>query len=170
MTAERVRAAYTLSERRRRRPLDRGVDTRDLTKEFSAMTPTTATPSASADASLGELVASISQQTSRLVRDEMRLAQAEMTAKGKRAGIGAGLFGGAGLLSLFGLACFISAAALALTLVLPGWAAALIVGGLLFAVAGLAAVFGKREVSAATPPVPEEAVAGVKQDLQVLKH
>jgi len=133
----------------------------------SAAPHTQATP---ADASLGELVASISQQTSRLVRDEMRLAQAEMAEKGKKAGLGAGLFGGAGLLSLFGLACFISAAALALTLVLPGWAAALIVGGLLFAVAGVAAMMGKREVSEATPPVPEEALASVKQDLQVLKH
>jgi putative superfamily III holin-X len=159
------------SEPRRRRPLDRGVDTIDLTKEPSVMTATTHTPhSAPADASLGELVASISQQTSRLVRDEMRLAQAEMAAKGKKAGIGAGLFGGAGLLSLFGLACCISAAALALSYVLPDWAAALIVGALLFAVAGVAAMIGKREVSEAAPPVPEEAVASVKQDLQVLKH
>lgn len=125
---------------------------------------------APSDASLGELVASISQQTSLLVRDEMRLAQAELAAKGKKAGIGAGLFGGAGLLSLFGLACFISAAALGLAVVLPGWAAALIVGALLFAVAGVAAVIGKREVGQATPPVPEEAVASVKQDLRALKH
>jgi hypothetical protein len=162
------------TEHHRRRPPDRGIDaidSIDLTRESSVMTASTQTPhSAPADASLGELVASISQQTSRLVRDEMRLAQAEMAAKGKKAGIGAGLFGGAGLLSLFGLACFISAAALGLAYVLPGWAAALIVGALLFAVAGVAALMGKREVSEATPPVPEEAVAGVKQDLQVLKH
>jgi hypothetical protein len=168
------------TEHRRRRPLDRGidrvdsadrVDTIDLTKESSVMTASTHTPhSTPSDASLGELVASISQQTSRLVRDEMKLAQAEMAAKGKKAGLGAGLFGGAGLLSLFGLACLISAAALGLTYVVPGWAAALIVGALLFAVAGVAAMIGKREVSEATPPVPEEAVAGVKQDLQVLKH
>lgn len=147
------------------------VDTIDLTKESSVMTASTHTPhSAPADASLGELVAAVSQQTGRLVRDEMRLAQAEMAAKGKKAGLGAGLFGGAGLLSLFGLACLISAAALGLTYVVPGWAAALIVGALLFAVAGVAALIGKREVTEATPPVPEEAVAGVKQDLQVIKH
>lgn len=148
------------------------TDAIDLTMEVSAVpaSPHAHTATAPSDASLGELVASLSQQTSRLVRDELRLAQAEMAAKGKKAGIGAGLFGGAGLLSLFGLACFISAAALALTLALPGWAATLIVGGLLFVVAGVAAGMGKREVSEATPPVPEEAVAGVKQDLQVLKH
>jgi hypothetical protein len=154
----------------RLRPLERGGDTVELTKETLPVTANTQAHSAPADASLGELVASISQHTTRLVRDEMRLAQAEMAEKGKKAGIGAGLFGGAGLLSLFGLACFISAVALALSLVLPGWAAALIVGALLFAVAGIAAIIGKREVSEATPPVPEEAVAGVKQDLQVLKH
>src|SRR5690349_16091768 len=106
------------AEPRRRRPLDRGVDTLDQTKESPVVTTTTRMQSPS-DASLGELVSSISEQTSRLVRDEMRLAQAEMTAKGKKAGIGAGLFGGAGLMSIFGLACFISAAALALSLVLP---------------------------------------------------
>jgi len=162
------------AEHRRRRPLDRGVDTlvltTDPTKEPSAVTADTQMHSTTSDASLGELVSAISEQTSRLVRDEMRLAQAEMTVKGKKAGLGAGLFGGAGLMSIFGLACFISAAALALSLVLPAWAAALIVGGLLFAVAGVAAMIGKREVSEATPPVPEEAVASVKQDLQVLKH
>lgn len=158
------------TEPRGRRPLDRSTDTIDLTRESSAVTAQTRMQGAPSEASVGELVASISQQTSQLVRDEMRLAQVEMAAKGKKAGIGAGLFGGAGLFSLFGLACFISAAALALTLVLPGWAAALIVGGLLFAVAGVAAMIGKREVHEATPPVPEEAVAGVKQDLQVLKH
>jgi hypothetical protein len=158
------------SDPRRRRPLDRGIDTIDLTKEPSAVTASTHTNNAPSDASLGELVSSLSEQTSRLVRDEMRLAQAEMAAKGKKAGIGAGLFGGAGLLSIFGLACFVSAIALALTLVLPGWAAALITGALLFAIAGVAAMIGKREVSEATPPVPEEAVASVKQDLQVLKH
>jgi hypothetical protein len=162
------------TDHRRRRPLDRGADTLDLTvdptREPATVTADTHIPSATSDASLGELVSAISEQTSRLVRDEMRLAQAEMTVKGKKAGIGAGLFGGAGLMSIFGLACFISAAALALSLVLPAWAAALIVGGLLFAVAAVAAMIGKREVREATPPVPEEAVASVKRDLQVLKH
>ena len=158
------------AEQGRRRPLHSGVDTLDPTKEPFTVTADTHMHSTTSDASLGELVSAISEQTSRLVRDEMRLAQAEMTVKGKKAGLGAGLFGGAGLMSIFGLACFISAAALALTLVLPAWAAALIVGGLLFAVAAVAAMIGKREVSEATPPVPEEAVASVKQDLQVLKH
>lgn len=121
------------------------------------------------EASLGELVARMSAQTSRLIRDEMRLAQAEMTAKGKAAGIGAGLFGGAGLFALYGLACLVTAAILGLAGPVPDWLAAVIVGIALFVVAGVAALVGKREVSAATPPVPEEAVSGVKQDVHTLK-
>jgi putative superfamily III holin-X len=121
------------------------------------------------EASLGELVARMSEQTSRLIRDEMRLAQAEMTAKGKAAGLGAGLFGGAGLFALYGLACLVTAAILALAGPVPDWLAAVIVGVALFVVAGVAALIGKREVTAATPPVPEEAVRGVKQDVQTLK-
>jgi hypothetical protein len=131
------------------------------------MTDPTSTPRDPHEASLGELVARMSEQTSRLIRDEMRLAQAEMTAKGKAAGIGAGLFGGAGLFALYGLACLVAAAILALAGPVPDWLAAVIIGIALFA--GVAAVVGKREVSAATPPVPEEAVEGVKQDVQILK-
>ncbi|MGI8880613.1 MAG: phage holin family protein, partial [Jatrophihabitans sp.] len=119
--------------------------------------------------SLGELVSQLSEQTSRLVRDELRLAQAEMTAKGKKAGIGAALFGGAGLMALYGVACLVAAAILALAGPVPDWAAALIVGGVLLAVGGVAALIGKRDVSQATPPVPAEAVAGLKQDLHTLK-
>ncbi len=133
------------------------------------MTDPTAAQRDPHEASLGELVARMSEQTSRLIRDEMRLAQAEMTAKGKAAGIGAGLFGGAGLFALYGLACLVTAAILGLAGPVPDWLAAVIVGLVLFAVAGVAAVIGKREVSAATPPVPEEAVRGVKQDVQTLK-
>lgn len=133
------------------------------------MTDPLSAPRGPHDASLGELVARMSEQTSRLIRDEMRLAQAEMTAKGKAAGIGAGLFGGAGLFALYGLACLVTAAILGLAGPVPDWLAAVIVGIALFVVAGIAALIGKREVSAATPPVPEQAVQGVKQDVQTLK-
>jgi hypothetical protein len=120
-------------------------------------------------ASLGDLVARMSEQTSRLIRDELRLAQLELADKGKKAGIGAGLFGGAGLCAVFGAGCLVAAAILALAGPVPDWAAALIVGVVLFAAAGVAALLGKREVTAATPPMPEEAVTGVKQDVQTLK-
>jgi Flp pilus assembly protein TadB len=91
------------------------------------------------DASIGELMSQLSAQTSRLVRDEMRLAQKELQRSVKHAGIGAGLISVAGLLALFGLLTLIAAAVAALALVLPVWAAALIVGAVLFASAGIAA-------------------------------
>jgi uncharacterized membrane protein YqjE len=130
---------------------------------------TSLSQSAGHEPSLGELVGQMSEQTSRLIKDEFRLAQAEMTAKGKKAGIGAALFGSAGLIALYGVACLVAAAILALAGPVPDWAAALIVGAVLFAVAGVAALVGKREVIDATPPVPVEAIAGLKEDVITLK-
>ena len=96
------------------------------------------------DASTGELIGQLTEQLSTLVRDEARLAQAEVTQKAKKLGLGAGLFGGAGLMAFFGLAVLISAAVLGLAEVLPGWLAALIVAVVLFAVAGVLALVGRR--------------------------
>ncbi len=121
------------------------------------------------DASLGDLVSRITGDLGQLVRDEMRLAQAEMTQKAKRAGLGAGLFGGAGLIVAYAIGAFVAAAILALAGPMPGWAAALIIGGALLLVAAVAALIGKREVGQAVPPVPTQAVAGVKEDLHALK-
>lgn len=121
------------------------------------------------DSSVGDLVSRVSEQTSHLIRDELRLAQAEMAAKAKRAGIGAGMFGGAGLLSVFGLGCLVAAAVLALAGPVSDWLAAVIVGVALLAVAGAAALVGKKKVAQAGPPVPTAAVHGVKQDVQTLK-
>src|SRR5215467_4496539 len=96
------------------------------------------------DTSIGDLVSRVSEQTSRLIRNELRLAQAEMAAKGKRAGMGAGMFGGAGLLSVFGLGCLVAAAVLALAGPVADWLAAVIVGIALLAVAGVVALIGKK--------------------------
>jgi hypothetical protein len=126
-------------------------------------------PADPSDASTGELVAQLSEQTSRLIRDELRLAQLELTAKGKKAGLGAGLFGGAGAIAFFGAGSMVAAAILGLAVAISAWLAALLVGLALFAVAGLAALVGKREVTQATPPMPTEAVEGMKQDLRTLK-
>jgi uncharacterized membrane protein YqjE len=122
------------------------------------------------DRPIGELVQQMSEQVSRLVREELRLAQLELAQKGKRAGIGVGLFGGSGLLSLYGLAAIIAGVALLLALVLPAWAAALIVGGVLLAMAGVAALLGKRQVSQATPPTPQQTIDSVKTDVEVVKE
>jgi uncharacterized membrane protein YqjE len=131
---------------------------------------TRATAPPPADPSTGQLVSDLTDQISRLVRDEARLAQVEVTQKAKRLGIGAGLFGGAGLFAFFGLAALITTAILLLALVVPAWLAALIVAVVLFAVAGVLALVGKKDVQKATPPVPTEAIASTKTDIQTVKE
>ena len=119
--------------------------------------------------SMGELFKHLSDEMSTLVRQELRLAQAEMSQKGKRAGIGAGMFGGAGLMGVMALgtlsACLIAALALAMHV----WLAALIVTVLYAAVAGGLALRGKERIQQATPPVPEQTVETVKEDVQWAK-
>ncbi len=128
------------------------------------------TPADPADASTGQLISQLTEQISTLVRSEARLAQAEVTQKAKRLGVGAGLFGGAGLVAFFGLAALITTAILALALVLPAWLAALIVAVVLFAIAGVLALLGKKDVDKATPPLPTEAIAGVQADIATVKQ
>lgn len=121
-----------------------------------------------ADASLGELVSQLSTQTSRLVRDELRLAQKEFQESAKHAGIGAGLLSVAGLFAFLGLATVIAAAVAALSLVLPVWAAALIVALVLFVMAGIAALVSKKHAEEVTPAAPRT-VETVKADIQEVK-
>ncbi len=122
-------------------------------------------------ASTGELISRLSEQTSTLIRDEMGLAQAEMTAKAKHAGTGLGMFGAGGLLAFFGIAGLITTAILALALVLPAWASALIVTVILFIAAAVVSLMGKKQVEQATPAAPERTVANLKQDVaQVKEH
>ena len=118
---------------------------------------------------MGALVHDLSQQVSTLVRDEMRLAQAEMTRKGKKAGLGLGMFGAAGLFGFFGFAAIVTAAILLIGLVLPYWVSAFIIAGGLFLVAGVIALVGKSEVSSATPMKPEETMASVHEDVETVK-
>jgi Flp pilus assembly protein TadB len=120
------------------------------------------------DASIGELMSQLSSQTSRLVRDEIRLAQKEFQESAKHAGIGAGLLSVAGLLAILGLATFIAAGVAALSLVLPVWAAALIVGAVLFVAAGIAALVSRKEAREATPAAPRT-VETIKADIQEVK-
>jgi Putative Actinobacterial Holin-X, holin superfamily III len=122
------------------------------------------------EASTGELFSRLSEQMSTLVRDELRLAQLDLTERGKRVGIGAGALGGAGAVAYLGAATLIAAAVLGLTEALPAWLSALIVGLVLLAVAGGLALFGKNKVQSGTPPVPTEAVEGLKQDVQTVKE
>jgi len=127
-------------------------------------------PTAIHDRSTGDLVKLLSEQVTVLVRDELKLAQLEMTRKGKQAGAGAGMMGGGGLLSLYGVACLIACAVIAIAGVVAAWLAALIVGVALLAVAAAAALLGKGRLQKAAPPVPGEAVARIKTDVDVIKQ
>ena len=120
--------------------------------------------------STGELVSQLSTEISHLVRDELRLAQVEVSGKAKQAGIGAGLFGVAGVLAAYGVGVLITTAILALALAVDAWLAALIVGVVVLAAAGIAALLGKNRVAQAVPPVPTRAVEGVKEDVETLRH
>jgi len=136
---------------------------------MSTSTPGQPGHSVNDDPTLGALVHDLTQQVPALIRSEIRLAQAEMTEKGKRAGVGIGMFSAAGLLAFFGLGCVITTAILALAHGLPDWLSALIVGVVLFAGAAVVALVGKKEVQQATPAAPEHAIEGVKEDLAVVK-
>jgi hypothetical protein len=120
--------------------------------------------------STGELIKLLSEQVSTLVRDELKLAQLEMTRKGKQAGIGAGMLGGGGLLAMYGIGCLIACAIIGISRVLAPWLSALVVGVALLAVAGIAALVGKSRLQQATPPVPQEAVQSVKADVDEIKE
>jgi hypothetical protein len=121
------------------------------------------------DRPLGELVQDLSRQTSTLIRQEMRLAQAELTEKGRHAGRGASMFGGAGLVALYGVGALIAAAILGLATVLEPWIAAAAVGAGLLLLAGILALTGKKELKEAGPPKPEQALDSVQRDIETVK-
>jgi uncharacterized membrane protein YqjE len=120
--------------------------------------------------SVGDLVQQLSQQTAALVRQEMRLAQVELQEKGKRAGIGAGMFGGAGLVALYGVGAVIAAVIMLVATAIEPWVSALIVGVVLLATAGIVALLGKRQVEQATPPKPERAIESMQDDVEHVKE
>ena len=121
------------------------------------------------DKPLGELVQDLSRQTSTLIRQEMRLAQAELIEKGRHAGRGAGMFGGAGAVALYGVGALVAAAILGLATVLEPWIAAAAIGAGLLLVAGILALTGKRELDEAGPPKPEQAIESVQRDIDTVK-
>ncbi|GAA4056501.1 phage holin family protein [Actinomadura miaoliensis] len=124
---------------------------------------------ASADASAGELVAQAGRQIGELVRQEMELARVEMAGKARNAGKSAGLFGGAGAVAFYGGAALVGAAVAGLAVVWPVWAAALVVGVVLLALAGVLALTGRNRLDRATPPAPAAAAASVREDVHEIK-
>ncbi|MBQ1123483.1 phage holin family protein [Streptomyces sp. B15] len=123
-----------------------------------------------ADESVSHLVQQASGQLSQLVRQELRLAQIEMQQKGKRFGLGGGMFGGAGLMGFIALQARAATAIVALDLVLPLWLAALVVTAALAVIAGVLALAGKGQIKKGTPPAPERTVASVKADVAEVKE
>jgi hypothetical protein len=119
--------------------------------------------------STAELVQRASEQISLLVRDELALAKAELAEKGKHAGLGIGLFGGAGAFAFYGVGALVATGILALALVLPAWLAALVVTVALFLSAGIMALVGQRQVKRAVPPVPQSVTSGLKADVDTVK-
>jgi uncharacterized membrane protein YqjE len=128
---------------------------------------TRTTPAAKSTA---DLIRDVTELVPRLVQEELALAKAELTEKGKHAGVGAGLFGGGGLFAFFGLAVLIAAAVLGLAEAVPAWASALIVGAILLVLAGILALVGRSQVKQAVPPMPTKAVDSTKQDVQAVKE
>jgi MFS family permease len=121
------------------------------------------------DRPVADLMRDLSQQTSKLVSQEIELAKAEMAEKGKQVGMGAGAFGGAGIVALYAVGALTAAAILALSTAVAGWLAALIVGVVYAAIAGVLALVGKKKAQAGAPPVPERAISSTKEDVEWAK-
>jgi uncharacterized membrane protein YqjE len=128
------------------------------------------TTSGQNDRPTAELLRELSEQTGDLVRKEMELAKAELREKGKAAGLGAGMFGGAGLVALYAVGALTACVILALAIVVDAWLAALIVGVGYLALAGILALTGKKKVEQATPPLPEQAIESTKEDVEWTKQ
>ncbi len=122
------------------------------------------------DRSVADLVRQASDQTATLVRQELELAKAELTTKGKQVGLGAGMFGAAGVFGVYAFGAVTAAVILALSLAVTGWLAAVIVAAVYGAVAGGLALIGRRKVKAGAPPLPEQTVQSVKADVQSTKQ
>jgi hypothetical protein len=136
------------------------------------MTTTDNSPNATltTDQTISDLLKQLSEQTSTLVRQELELAKVELTVKGKRASVGAGMFGAAGVVGLYAVGALTAAIVLALSLAVAGWLAALTVAAAYGAVAGALSLSGRTKVKQAVPPVPEQTVQTVKEDVELTKQ
>jgi uncharacterized membrane protein YqjE len=119
--------------------------------------------------SMGQLFKDLSDDLSTLMRQELALAQAEMTQKGKKAGLGIGLLGVGGLLGVVGLLALTATIIALLATTMQVWVAALIVTAVYFILAGALALVGKNRVAEAVPPLPEQTTATLKEDAQWAK-
>lgn len=139
-----------------------------MERQIESLAPTPAS-SPNSDKSIAELTRQLTEQTSALAQKEIELAKAELQMKGRRLGIGAGAFGGAGVFALYALGALTAAVILVLATAMKGWIAALIVAAVYAAVAGVMALTGKKKVEEATPPVPERAIESSREDIEYTK-
>ncbi len=110
----------------------------------------------------------LSEQVSVLIRDELKLARLEMTSKGKQAALGTGIFAVSGVIAVYGVGCLLGCAIIALSGAVAAWLVT--IGAALLAAAGCAALLGRRRLAGAAPPVPEQAVADVKADIEEIRE
>lgn len=134
------------------------------------MNEMTRTGQAARDRSTTELVKLVTEQVSVLMRDELKLAQLELVGKGKRARAGAGMMGGGGLIALYGVACVIACVIIAISHALTAWLAALIIGVVLLVAAAVLTLAGRERLRQSGSPVPQEAVGGIKADVQEVRE
>jgi hypothetical protein len=130
----------------------------------------TSAPGRTLDLSTAELVQRGTEQVSKLVREELALTRAEMTGKGKSAGMGAGLFGGGGVVALYAGGALVAAVIIGLASVMPSGIAALVVGVILLALAGLLALSAKRKVSQAMPVTPKSTADSLRADAETVRN
>ncbi len=117
------------------------------------------------DRPVGELLKDLAQETSLLVRQELDLAKAELQQKGKAAGAGAGLLGGAGVTALVALIALMLTVLAALDTAMATWLAALITTVVFAAAAAIEALLGRSRLAKAAPPIPEQTTETVKEDV-----
>lgn len=143
-----------------------------LAKDPDAAVAVTATRQAAPTAAptTGELTARLGEQLSRLIRDELALAQTEATQRAKRVGIGLGMFGAGGMFAFFGACCTVAATVIGLSNVLRPWFAALVVAAALFFVALLTVLPGWKGVTERRPPIPRRTAESLKADVDAVKH
>lgn len=126
-------------------------------------------PSEADGVSTAQLVSRLAEELSRLARNEYKLARMRLQRNGKRAGLGAGMMGGAGAMAAYGGACLVAAAIIALALVMPAWAAAIVVGIVLLVGAAIAGLVGRKTLRSAAPgSVPKETLESLSADVHTL--
>jgi hypothetical protein len=130
---------------------------------------TTTTKNGKDNRSTSELIHDLSEQSSRLIRQEIALARAELTHKGAQAGLGIGLLGAAAILSLYALGALTAGGILLLSTAVKAWIAAGIIAGSILLAAGAAALIGKTRLARAAPAVPEATIETAKRDVETIR-